>query len=267
MTIDMSSSIDHKWLLERTWIDWFLVDKNLKISATWDPDRDHTIVSELVLEDKKLADKDDEDDEESEEEACPTYGQPTTDDSYGRQTKPQVLPSLPKPEHTILDCDTENLEPGTLVFHTVIAHFTIDARITPFPHRSACCRIRDGSGRICGMIWESTDSPAPAIRPLILLSQASPATTSMLGDGRDAHIGFADEYKYSTVQEGACDGENMLGEWHNWDFFNVMLPKRGGREIEGEISVYERDGIGLLHRSALAHCVGQGPGWKTLCLE
>ena len=57
----------------------------------------------------------------------------------------------------------------------------------------------------------------------------------------------------------------MLGEWHSWDFFNVMLPLRvRGEDASGG---YERAGIGLLHVNALGHAFGLEPQWRTVLLQ
>lgn len=92
-------------------------------------------------------------------------------------------------------------------------------------------------------------------------------------------VGFADEYRQRRAREEALeassrgmefDGEDILNERHSWDFFNVMLPIRihGDEEsCDDELCVYERDGIGFLHKNALAHALDPKPCWRMVRLR
>ena len=96
---------------------------------------------------------------------------------------------------------------------------------------------------------------------------------------RGEEVGFADEYRQRMTREEALeassrgmelDREDILNEWHSWDFFNVMLLVRIYEKEESrddELCVYERDGIGFLHKNALAHALDPKPCWRMVCLR
>jgi hypothetical protein len=84
-------------------------------------------------------------------------------------------------------------------------------------------------------------------------------------------VGLEDEYRQrgtreETLEESAkgeeIDGENFMNEWRSWDFFNVMLVAKvnnNGETGDDKSFVYERDGIGFLHKNTLAHTLGPHP--------
>jgi hypothetical protein len=168
MAGDTFSSLDQQWLLERTWIEWSLVIENCEIVVIWDPERDQSTISPLITdqtsedpsgvsvkmegqrersihdsvtygegtdeeeEDPEIDESDDGDDDET----CPTYGNPSPSNPYGRQVKPQLVSALParrvpKPSGFL---HHRSLSPGTLVFSTVVARFAMDAT-SSFPSR------------------------------------------------------------------------------------------------------------------------------------
>ena len=315
MAGDTFSSLDQQWLLERTWIEWSLVIENREIVVIWDPERDQSTISPLITDqpsedssgvsvevegqrersihdsvtngegtDEEEEDPEiDESDDGDDEEICPTYGNPSPSNPYGRQVKPQlvsVLPArrVPKPSGLL---HHRSLSPDTLVFSTVVASFAMDGT-SSFPSRGTdFFRLRDAADRVCGFIWDDLEHrgaarTSPQVREILLLSQASPGTSHMINNNE---VGFADEYRRYTTREEALeasplglepDGDYLLNEWHSWDFFNVMLPLRVKEEVlsgSDKLCVYEREGIGFLHRTALAHAFGPEPQWRTVLLR
>jgi hypothetical protein len=316
MAGDTSSSPDQHWLLERTWIEWYITLENGETVLMWDPGRDKSIISTLItssldptsdglqgawsdirpqkessVSDTEIEgegsnieedDTGDESDEEDDEDICPTYGSPSPNNPYGRNLKPQLLSALPerpdsmqrKPSHR--SC----FPPGTLVFSTIVARFIIEST-SPSATGSFIFKIRDSADRICGFIWDDLERTAPAkpmqqAREILLLSQASPGTSYVI---HGEEVGFADEYRQRRTREEALeallrgmelDGEDILNEWHSWDFFNVMLPVRIHEKEESrgdELCVYERDGFGFLHKNALAHALHPKPCWRMVRLR
>jgi hypothetical protein len=302
---DTFSVFDQQWLLERTWIEWSMVTDSREIILIWDPERDQSKVSPLCTDswkrersihdnvaDPEGTDKEDletdesddgDDDQGDDDESCPTYGAPLPSNPYGRRVKPRLVSALPAewvpkpsglPHH-------QNLSPGTLVFSTVVASFTMDATNSFSSQGIDFVRLRDAAGRICGFIWDDLEQRAaarskPQVREILLLSQASPSTTHTI---KEAEVGFADEYPHYATREEALeasplgsepDGDYFLNEWHSWCFFNVMLPLRVEEEESSgsdKPGVYEREGIGFIHCYALAHSVGPEPQWRTVLLR
>jgi hypothetical protein len=134
---------------------------------------------------------------------------------------------------------------------------------------------------MCGFIWEDLERVASEenlqeAREILLLSQASPGTPYTFNR---EDVGFADEYRQRRTREEALeasskgeevDGEDILNEWHSWDFFNVMLVVTVNEKEESgddELCVYERGGIGFLHKNALAHALGPDPYWRMVQLR
>jgi len=297
MATDTYSSFDQGWLLERTWIEWYIVLDNGEIGLLWDPERDGSVVSPLITSSSDPGvdfspegvtetgpdgdstggnDPDDGIEEEDDPDTCPTYGPPTPKNPYGRIPHPQLLSILPEgPQSKQRSLfNPSSSPPGTLIFSTVIASFTIDTNSAETATGSSSLfRIYDSSHRVCGFIWDDLGHTVPTSpllqqREIILLSQASPGTAHRLPT---EVIGFADVYRPRMSREeaveaeqGEVDGEEFLGDWHSWDFFNVMLVVRGdGGE---ERAVCQRDGVGLLHKRALAHALDPKPCWRDVYL-
>jgi len=295
MAGDIYNSFDHCWLLTRTWIDWYIVLEDGEIGLLWDPERDQSTVSPLEVSDTR-SDEDgshkgeegvetDESDEEDDEEMCPTYGSPSPDNPYGREVKPQLLYALPeRPDlKQLRPSHTHQSPPGTLIFSTVIASFKVEPTSSSISLGRFVFKIRDSSNRICGFFWDESEYLAAEeypqhVREILLLSQASPGTASMF---RLESAEFHEEYQVCKTEEEAfnasangqdVDGEEIISDWHSWDFFNVMLVnkvnKTNGIVFDGhEICEYERAGIGLLHKQALAHTISPAPHWSMVHLR
>lgn len=320
MAGDIYCSFDHKWLLGRTWIEWYIEneDEDGGTVLMWDPDRDETIVSTLITdwestsndsqeievatqpEEERINDNEaeeqdaeaenenetgarndeseyDSDEEEGEEAICPTYGRPSPNNPYGRSINLKLLALLPErlDSTQLTPPRLTHSTPGTLVFSTVVANFRIDAFSSPTT-RGSIFKLRDSADRVCGFIWDDAERtqstrPEQQVREILLLSQASPGTLSAM---KSEDVGFAEEYQEQKTKEDSSeprgDGEYILGEWHSWDFFNIMLPVRIDKDNERNDErpcVYEREGIGLLHKNALAHALDEKPAWKMIYLK
>jgi hypothetical protein len=92
--------------LTRTWIEWYIVLEDGEAVLVWDPEQDESIVSSLISngtenddESSNQVEEDagyDESDEEDDENICPTYGNPSPNNPYGRTIKPLLLSALPE---------------------------------------------------------------------------------------------------------------------------------------------------------------------------
>jgi hypothetical protein len=321
MAGDIYSAFDQHWLLERTWIEWYIDLDNGETVLIWESRRDKSIISTLITnpsgptldgrqqdspdvrpekvssmthteiegeiseteEENDARDESDEEDGEDDEDICPTYGVPSSNNPYGRNLKSRVLSALPEqPESKELQPSNGSWSsPGTLVFSTVVTTFMLESTSSPTKGGMSIFKIRDFADRICGFIWEDAEQttlakPLLQAREIILLSQASPGTTYMISG---EEVGFADEYRQRITRgealealstEAELDGEDILNEWHSWDFFNVMLLVRMDEKIEScddERCVYERGGIGFLHKNALAHALDPKPCWRMVHLR
>jgi len=109
---------------------------------------------------------------------------------------------------------TWNLSPGTLVFPTVIASFTIDAASSFSSQGIDFVRLRDAASRICDFIWDNLEQSGaarsnPQVREIHILSRASPGTAHTI---KEAEVGFADEYRHYTTREGALEASPLGSE-------------------------------------------------------
>lgn len=295
MAGDIHSSFDHRWLLTRTWIDWYIVLENGAIGLIWDPERDQSTVSPLEASDIESAGHsscgheedvgNDESDEEDEEEMCPTYGSPSLKNPHGREVKSQllsVLPARPDPKQ-LGPFQTHQAPPGTLIFSTIVASFTVEPTSSSISLGRFVFKILDSSDRVCGFLWDESESIASEkyphnVREILLLSQASPGTANMFSL---ESVEFHEHYQLCKTKEEALkasaneqdiDGENVINVWHSWDFFNVMLVSKVNKTdrnvFDGhEICEFERAGIGLLHKRALASTISPAPRWSMVHLR
>ena len=294
MAGDTYSSFDQHWLLTRTWVEWYIVLEDGKTVLIWDPGRDKSIVSTLTISDTESdggsSNKEEEDggndesDGEDDEDICPTYDNPSSNNNpYGRKLKPQLLSALPEQPDwkQRKPSDRSRFSPGTLLFSTVVARFTLESTSSSIPGGTFISKLRDSTHRMCGFIWKDLERVASEenlqeAREILLLSQVSPGTSYMF-NRKD--VGFADEYRQRITREEALeasskeeevDGEDILNEWHSWDFFNIMPVVRvNNKEESGDdkLCVYERGGIGVLHKNALAHALDPDPYWKMVYLK
>jgi hypothetical protein len=107
------SEYDQKWLLKGTWTDWHKIGGQKtpgSYQRLWDPARDvDQKVSPLVAQVGEASDHDEQDNqpceaaspEENEDaedaiEPCPSYGEPTENEPYGRTIHPRVQRLLAK---------------------------------------------------------------------------------------------------------------------------------------------------------------------------
>jgi len=90
------------------------------------------------------------------------------------------------------------------------------------------------------------------------------------------NIGFAAEYQPRKTREEAVealpegmelDGEEIFGEWHSWDFFNVMLVSKVQEGDDCRPRLYERNGIGFLHKNAIQKALDPEPSWRMAGLK
>ena len=109
--------------------------------------------------------------------------------------------------------------PGTLVFSTVVARFTVESKSSSTTGGTFIFKLRDSDDRVCGFIWEDLNRVAPEkpmqkTREIILLSQASRGTSYMMSNG---DVGFANEYRQRRTREEAMEmllrGMELDGEY------------------------------------------------------
>ncbi|KAF2456109.1 heterokaryon incompatibility protein-domain-containing protein [Lineolata rhizophorae] len=290
---------DQRWLLHRTWIEWYIVTGDGKVELVWHPERDDAAISPLVEEALKersietnqegeqlssdvdeVVTSDDEDDVE-EEEDCPTYGIPLAGNPYGRSMNNRFLSqNSSQPRSETFTTTKMRLPLGTLCFSTLSVCYRVlpSKLVTHHRQESNTLLLCDRDNTKCGIIWNSTlpkstpDTANGKSEPheLILLSYASPNTTSELDREGAAEAAGLDRPYWPSKQLPGVDGEHIGPYWHAWDYFNVMMiaPKvvddddaEGGRPC-----LSERVGLGLLHKDALDKSLELGPQWKNVFL-
>jgi hypothetical protein len=116
--------------------------------------------------------------------------------------------------------------------------------------------ILDRNGRVCGGGWDHWGQ-LDTLASIVLMSWAAPSSVS-------ANISSRDELKLEepylrTTQNNSKDGEEVLGEWHEWEFLNVIIVE----DTSGKSSLHrstqlgtltgicERRGVGVIHIAAL----------------
>lgn len=168
LALDHYSEFDHEWLLYWTWIDWYIADEKGNSTLLWNPQRDGTKKTELMIrrredgravlagpscdddddgngkngndnnddnDDEDAADdqastsKSSEDDDTMELQPCPQYGWPVEDNPYGRLSQPHCSPPFPVKTSTP-NSRSVPLKPGTLSFTTVVAKYNLHSLST-----------------------------------------------------------------------------------------------------------------------------------------
>lgn len=305
------SESDHEWLLYRTWIDWYIIDDKGNHVLLWDPARDGTKRSELILrrrengsfhvvrpeggvdeydtgEGKGSPEEPLDEDNDSEESdtndglellPCPQYGWPGEDNLYGRLAWPHHPGTLPsKPASTTVP-KSGSLQIGTLRFQTISARYKIGSSrtgsILNSMNRSRTLQTEyftlfDREGRVCGIIWDHgiltvEASSLSTEAEILLLSYAAPGTK----DPFDAlELKLPPFYQEASASDQHTDRQRILGQWHVWDMFNVMLVIPNTRQSLGQaVSTGENGGIGLLHKKALEYALAPAPCWKETYLS
>jgi hypothetical protein len=116
--------------------------------------------------------------------------------------------------------------------------------------------ILDRDGRVCGGGWAHWGK-LDALASIILMSWAAPSSVSANISSRDG-LELQEPY-LRTTQHNSKDGEEVLGEWHEWEFLNVLIVE----DTSGESSLHrstesgpltgicERRGVGVIHIAAL----------------
>lgn len=282
--------IDHDWLLQRTWIDWYIIcQPGATLVPIWDPDRDDTSVTqrEQAKENKmdedesrgteiegeggeeEFEDEDETEDDEEYEELCPTYASPSSASLHGRLDVllPDTFPQMPQDSKLPTAHHQRFSYPdGTLYFTTLSLRLQIDHQF-----------LHDSEGRKCGVLLGPTllpESSSPERYEILILSWASPGTTG-------AHHGFTKELdtEYRASDEARSEGggagvqwEPLAGGWHAWAYLNVLVVRPselGGRSQQQDRSdnvLLERVGIGLLHVRALDQVYEDRPRWRKVWL-
>ena len=282
---------EHHRLLKHTWIDWWMWDGPC-LRSVWDPKLDGSLIplleqDECILEQETEEDPDAEtgseaeesdpkDDSEGEdEEHCPSYGQPQLGNLYGRLPQPDRFAAW-KPPTRPGHLDSSSRPPsGTLQFFTLTATYRIGNAL-PFAHPSAdntaapvIHALLDNDENTCGLVY--VHDPESFIRRLgdsvhgeiLLLSDASPGETYLFNS---KGFEWPNHRDYTLGREGTSSGEYILGEWHSWDMFNAMLVLPTGRLEPGAVQLYERWGLGLLHRNAVDETRAKDLCWKQVRL-
>ena len=282
---------EHDRLLKHTWIDWWIWNGPC-LRSVWDPEFDGSLVSvleqdECIVEQETEEDPDDEtgleaeganekeDSEGEDDEQCPSYGQPQPGNLYGRLSQSERFTAWKPMTHSGHFDFSKRPPPGTLQFFTLTGTYNI-RNDQPFYHPSVeyldaqiIHPLLDIEENICGLVYVH-DPESYFCRlgdrlhvELVLLSDASPGETYLFNSK-----GFAwpDHRDYTLGQEGKSSGEYILGVWHSWDMYNVMLVRPTGEEGPGTVQLYERCGLGLLHRNAVDDMRAKDLCWKLVLL-
>lgn len=171
---------------------------------------------------------------------------------------------------------------NALVFSSIILR---DATLIPVVPLNTAIHSRARSamgvlveGEIGGIVWQlqSLDNEIrqEAQQDLVILSWAAPGTLPMK-DLQGLGLGTRPQYA-PTTREDSRDGEAILGEWHEWEYLNVLIVNResfGGlhntesaplhSQRSHQVPICRRTGVGVLHKNALK---GQKVAWDRMAL-
>lgn len=287
--------------MRRTWIDWYIVLENGDTVLVWEPERDQSTICPLIdssvfqtpdsqnptkiklsgegaiIVDRGNANGDDADIKDNDDDAdiCPTYGRPSLGNAYGRIFESDLYSALPALSTSACGEISfySNEPPGSLIFSTVIATFTVETvSFVASPHMS-CFRLRDGEGRVCGFILNELGLRSPASETeageVLLVSEAylGYSYTGFITD-----VGMDEEYRRQETPQISRESRRKQ-MWRGWDvstFFNIILPQKVQEHTENgknKLTHYERKGIGMLAKSALRFSLGPDPHWQTIVLR
>ncbi|KAI0160858.1 hypothetical protein GGR52DRAFT_149691 [Hypoxylon sp. FL1284] len=268
-----------QWLVDRTWIDWYIVDDG-RLVCIWDPHRDRTSTeARLDIVQRGRAKR--------RIELVPHYGMPSSNSPFGRNPRryslarrfpTSVLPPTEKSLGVPLDFPY-------LVFSTLKCTFELTML------RDGQPILRDKAGLLCGIIYDETLPGAFPWRDsnsslasfcqevdVLTLSYSGadkarsyreywPKDSASYGypkdwdhtrDGEyfDADPYFLEDPEYHVDEDGV-----PKAQWHSWTFLNVWIV----HPHETKPGVYERFASGILHEDALDH--GLKPcEWEQVCL-
>jgi len=249
MATDTWSEFDQRWLCQRTWIDWHIVDEQGTEVPLW-----------TLLENEGRGEggprSDDNhhhnsSEEDYDENFMPRYGVPTQYDNFGRSSTHLASLGLPLPDKTTpSDSDgtaTRHLSPASLSFSTFTASLCLDFFIEQVRNEMFAIRVISASLQTYGFL--QLPGPGSAKRvvhsdSLIVLSYAPPGVVQLF-EAEESWTELGERLP-SGAQGGRDgeDGEDVLGTWHAWNWLNVML-------IDDIAAGCGRQGLGILHRDAL----------------
>lgn len=287
------SSDDQNWLRHRTWTDWHIVNDEGATVRAWEPlnesslrnSKFHVSDSQNFSSQSKPQNEDGSSRANSEAESSGDEDLEDFMPTYGTSLRGHPFAGRTNARNPLADIGTSTatgfgngdlLPPGTLVFETPIHRVgdTIELSLaSASAHDTANgfeYQIIDTKNRkVCGIV--STQDVLPQPGPgkgdwlaLLALSFAAPSTT--LDRKRLQKGGLDGTYLETASQEASVDGEEIFGEWHEWDFFNVMLVHGQGdtgkvclilkesnntnpQSPVDEVLHAERCGLGLMHRN------------------
>ncbi|MCJ1419368.1 hypothetical protein MMC32_005722 [Xylographa parallela] len=282
---------EHHRLLKHTWIAWWIWN-GPSLRSVWDPELDGSLVSVLVQDDcivDQETDKNPDDETEStveeidetedsegdDDERCPSYGQPQPGNLYGRLPQPERFKVWKPNEQSEYLNSSDRPASGTLQFSTLTGIYNIRNE-RPFYHPSVdyineelIYPLLDKQAHTCGLVYVH-DPESFFYRlgdrlhvELLLLSDASPGETYLFNS---KGFEWPNNHDYTLGQEGEISGEYILGQWHSWNMFNVMLVLPVGQSDTERVQLYERCGLGLLHRKAIDNIRAEGLCWKQVML-
>lgn len=247
LAADHWSEFDQRWLLERTWIDWYIADDTGKLALVWDPKRDGTdltnplvkrgpdgqIIWEDVDEDEEgIDDNDGEDGEDGESfgfesnqcAPCPQYGHSPAD-PYGRIAHIDLPPNFPRRPAPNPPDPSSSYKPGTLWFTTLVATFQLGPRNSGPLHTAdhsynpsaAYFHLLDVNRKTCGIIWDhgilsddwKSNEESRKVE-INILSYAAPGQADTL---KALHLDLADPYITPDSTSPGPGHQKILGSW------------------------------------------------------
>ncbi|KAI8625947.1 HET-domain-containing protein [Xylariaceae sp. FL1651] len=251
MALDHFSEFDQKWLRERTWHQWHLgrlVEK-----------------TEGIFEFARLQDKEDISSTPS-REPTPDSASDATDDTFMPRYGPALM-ALRRPAFGVSASLEYRPEPKPvgkcthatpLSFRSPIIEMRVKFRYDDDSRPGANLMfqespktrpfsILDRNRRVCGGGWDHWGQ-IDTLASFVLMSWAAPGWVGANIPSRD---GLELEEPYlQTTQNNSKDGEEVLGEWHEWEFLNVMIVEDTS-QLGSSTSICERRGVGVIHMAAL----------------
>lgn len=284
INMSQSSIADYNqmWLLRATWIDWHIVDKDGGCRTVWNTNDTSNKVSlkhEAIVDNNTKRRKDEDDDldiELSEEQSrtpdpCPTYGNSTQDNPFGRLGHHNVIfQGLERGGRVTGDrySRCHSMELAALCFYAPT--ITLSARLATQPTHtpqsdSHVAALSDSQGRMCGILSvadiERWSNGYESAVKLVLLSITS------YGDLSIHHAaGWTSSIYGAFEEEGDLTDyvETLPEDVDHFDFINVLFVPETDRKarlvVNGElrsVTVCERAGVGTVYRRSL-------PGLKDI---
>lgn len=221
------------WLLERTWVDWYVTEDEGLIPI-FDPVRDACLEPSAGL--GRFS------------ENTIHYGTPSPDNMFGRKVVTSPLPNRPPSATPELN---RTIPSSCLVFTTVFVTYIITLVARNGDNNDLCTIIQDTEGAKCGFVFDLYETDNMKLQgdtqkiDLVLISYAAVVPGNKCDVLHDAPA------RYSFFGRSTSNPE----------VFNVMLILQ--TQSDGEI--YERICLGILHVNALSEGLNQ-PSWKQICL-